>query len=352
MPVVNSPFNVNAVADWTDQILEQDNQYGFILSQGIFDERPTTQTSIIFDRVENEIVLIPQADRKAFSSSYGKDRKVEQFALVLPYFKHRDYITVQDIQDKRQPGQPDVAQTLAVAKAEKILDLRLAADQTREWLQFSAMTGETVDADGNTIANMYTLFGLNKAADYTVDLETQIATTDLDKKIATIKRKITTGLKNGSSIQGVDFWLDYALFDEIIAHPKFREVYNMYQNSGKQMLRDELTNYYAWGVTDMFEHRGVRFLAYNPEFAVQDSDGVVQSKTVLGAGKGIAVPRGARGLFRGYNGPSNKLSGANRGGAAMFAYEYPSQDDTSISMEVEMSPLYFCTKPAAIIHLS
>lgn len=348
MPVVNNPANVNTIVDWTDAILEVDNQFGFINAQGIFDVRSTSQTSIVFDRIQDSITLIPQADRKANSGSYGKDRVVEQFAMALPYFKHKDYLTVQDIQDKRRPGQPDVAETVAAAKADKLTDLRLAADQTYEWLQFSAMTGITLDSAGATIADMYTKFGLDKVVNYTVDLVTQTSTTDLDAKIADVKRRIAKGYKNGSPIQGVDFILDYALFDEFIAHPKYREVYLQYQNSGKQVLRDDLSDYYAWGVTDMFEHRGVRFMAYNPTFVKPDGT----TATVLAAGTGIAIPRGARGLFRGYTGPANKLSMANRGGERLFAFEYPSLDDTNVSMEVEFSPLFFCTKPASIIQLT
>ena len=104
MPVVNNPANVNGLVDWTDAILEVDNQFGFINGSAVFDVRSTSQTSIVFDRIENDIVLIPQADRQAFSASYGKDRTVEQFALALPYFRHKDYLTVQDIQDKRRPA--------------------------------------------------------------------------------------------------------------------------------------------------------------------------------------------------------------------------------------------------------
>lgn len=352
MSSVNNPLNPNQLVDWTDAIVEIDNQYGFINSQNIFTPYYTADKSIVFDRIQNTITLIPQADRGAFNSTYGKDQKVEQFALAIPYFRHRDYLTVSDVQSKRRPGAADQQQTVALAKADKIQDLRLAADQTLEWLQFSAMTGVTADANGNTIADMYALFGLDKATDYTVDLATEIATTDLDAKLALVEAKVVAGLKNGSSIQGIDLWLDPALFDEIVAHPKFREVYQFYMNQGGQMLRDSLSQYYPWGVTRMFEHRGFRFLAYNPTFAVENaSTGVVESKKVLGAGKGVAIPRGARDLFRGYFGPANKLDFANRPGERMYSFEFPAVDNTSITMEVEFSPLFFCTKPASIIQL-
>jgi hypothetical protein len=208
------------------------------------------------------------------------------------------------------------------------------------------LTGQTKDGDGNTIVDMYSEFGLNLAADYTVDLDTGNASVDLDKKLAEVKRKLA-GAGKGHRVTGIDFIVDFALFDEIIANPKFREVYNMYVNNGSQRLRDDLSSYFDFGVVDFFEHRGIRFIAYNPTF-----DTVSGSRQVLGAGKGIAIPRNKDGLYRGYFGPANKLSLAHQGGNEMFAFEYRSADDTMHRMEVESSPLYFATKPATIIHLT
>ncbi|WBF79444.1 major capsid protein [Aeromonas phage vB_AdhM_TS9] len=346
MAQTHSFTNANQITDWTQEIMELDNQFGFIKSQGYFRTQPTSQTSITFDRTETDIKVLGQADRRHNEGVAGKDRVVKTFALALPYFKHFDNITVQDVQDQRRPGEADMAEALDRVRAEKLLDLRLNMDQTHEFLQFSALTGQTKDGDGNTIVDMYSEFGLNLAADYTVDLDTGNASVDLDKKIATVKRKLA-GAGKGHRVSGIDFILDYALFDEIIANPKFREVYNMYVNSGVQRLRDDLSSYFDFGVVDFFEHRGVRFIAYNPSF-----DTVGGTQQVLGAGKGIAIPRNTDGLYRGYFGPANKLSLANQGGNEMFAFEYRAADDTQHRMEVESSPLYFATKPATIIHLT
>lgn len=345
MAVTHSFTNANQITDWTQEIMELDNQFGFIKSQGYFRTSTTSQNSITFDRTETDIKVLGQADRRDNTGVAGKDRVVKTFALALPYFKHFDNITVQDIQDQRRPGEADVGESLDRVRAEKLLDLRLNMDQTHEFLQFSALTGQTKDGAGNVIVDMYSEFGLN-INDYTVDLDTGNASVDLDKKLAEVKRKIA-GAGKGHRVSGIDFILDYTLFDEIIANPKFREVYNQYVNSGVQRLRDDLSSYFDFGVVDFFEHRGIRFVAYNPDF-----DTVNGSAKVLGAGKGIAIPRNTDGLYRGYFGPANKLSMANTGGSDMFAFEYRSFDDTQHRMEVESSPLFFATKPATIIHLT
>lgn len=352
MAFVNDPLDVYGLKDWTSEIMDVDNKFGFITEQNYFNVTPTASLSILFDKVSDQNVLIPQSDRDSFSATYGKDFKVKTIALALPYFNHRNYITVRDIQDQRRHGAANSAETLATVKADKITKLRNQAEQTLEYLQFSAMTGITKDAEDNVIADMYAEFGLN-IADYTVDLVTQTATTDLDAKIALVEEKVVAGLMNGSAIGGIDFFMSDELFDEFKAHPKFREVYIQYQNIGKQLLRDSMSSYYGGFRVRMFEHEGVRFIAYNPKFAHRNpTTGVVEVKQVLAAGTGFAVPRGAGDLFRGYTGPANKLDLANMGGERMFAFEYGSQDNRGLTLEVEFSPLFFCTKPTAIIHLT
>lgn len=348
MPITHDPSNLNGIIDWTDEVNVIDNQFGFIRSQNMFNVQPTTQDSIIFDRVANNIRMMSEGSTQSKGHGVGKDRDVEQFAMMLKFYKELDYIDVYDIQSQRMPGSPDTAETLANVRAVKLEDLRFAHDQRDEFLRFAAMKGDLPAGVVTGQTDMYGVFGLNKAADFTVDLDTGNTSVDLDKKLAEVKRKIAGGIRSGSAIQGVDFFLSYELFDELIANPKFREVYNAYMNSGKQLLRDDLSDYYNWGVTDMFEHRGMRFIAYNPEF--EDADGSTVS--VIASGEGFALPRGARNTLRGYYGPANKLSLANKAGQEMYAFERTSDDDESHTLELQAKKVYFNTKPESVIQLT
>lgn len=348
MAITHDPSQLNGVIDWTNEINVVDNQYGFIRSQGnLFNTTGTSQDSIVFDRISNTINMMSSGDKQAKSHGVGKDRNVQQYAMRLEYFKETDYIDVYDVQGQRMPGEPNMAETLANVRAIKLEDLRLAHDQRDEYLRFKAMKGDLPTVAANGSADTYALFGLTKS-NFTIDLESDNASTDLDGKIAEVKRMVAEGIRSGTAVNGIDFYLDHALYDEIIAHPKFREVYNQYVNSGSQRLRDDLSSYYDWGLVDMFEWRGVRFMAYNPTFNDENGNAV----QVLGAGEGIAMPRGARDFLRGYFGPATKLSMANRAGQEMYAFEYTSQDDESHTMEVQAQKLYFATKPEAIIQLT
>jgi hypothetical protein len=222
--------------------------------------------------------------------------------------------------------------------------MRLAADQTDEYMQLQAMKGIMKTPDGAVVANMYSVFNISP---FEVDFALGTATTDIDKKINEVKRHIASTVKTGGAIQGVDFFVDSEFFDKLINHPRFREVYNQYQNSGNQRLRDDLSNYMTWGISDVVEHRGVRFISYDAVFNMPD--GTTEKSFEASTGK--AVARGVRDLFRGYNGPSNKLAGANQVGQPMFAYEYVDPKGEYMDLELEMAKLYFCTKPQSIVNI-
>lgn len=348
MAVTYDPSNLNGLVDWTDTINVIDNQYGFIRAMGgMFDIKPTSQRTVIFDKTTNNIRLMSEGSEYSKEHGVGHDRERDTLAMLLKFYKDMDYIDVEDIQGQRMAGSPDTMETLASVRATKLIDLKAGHDQLDEYLRFSALKGDLVSGAVSGQTDMYGVFGLD-VADYTVDLATEDSATDLDAKIASVKRQIASGIKSGSKITGVDFYMDYDLFDEFIANAKFREVYNMYQNSGKQMLRDDLSQYYEWGVVDFFEHRGVRFIAYNPTFTLADGT----TTTVLESGKGFAIPRGGRDMYRGYQGPANKLPFANKAGQELYAFERMSEDQESYTLETQSSKLYFATKPQAIIQLS
>lgn len=345
MPITRDLKNVNQVTDWTDEINEIENQYGFIKSQNYFNVKGTSQTAIVFDKNSHDITLLPQVSRASRDKTYGKDRKVETFSLPLAYFKHGDQITPEDVQGWRQAGEADAEETLANVRVEKLTDMRLAADQTDEYMQLQAMKGIFKTPDGTVVADMFSQFGVTQKS---VDFELGTATTDIDAKIREVKAHIAKNVKTGGAISGVDFFVSSDFFEALIAHPKFREVYNQYQNSGAQRLRDDLSNYMTWGISDVVEHRGVRFISYDAEFNLPDGT----TESAFASGKGTAVARGVRDLFRGYSGPSNKLSGANQVGRPMYVYEYTDNKDEFIDLELEMSPLYFCTKPNSLVEVT
>lgn len=344
MSIIRSYFDSFKNQEMTDAINELENQYGYINARGDFVTRSTSQTAIIFDVNKHDITLLPQVNRGDRSATQGKEREVSTFALQLAYFKHADRLTSEDIQDWRQPGSEE-QETIARATAEKLQDMRMAADQTNEYMKLQAMKGVFKTPDGKVVADMFNQFGVTQEV---IDFQLGTNTTNVTNKIQELKRYIAKNVKMGGAISGVEVLVDPTFYDKLISHPDIKEAYKYYVNSGAQVLRDDLSQYMNWGVMDYFEHRGVRFVSYDATFNLPNGT----SEVGIAANEGHARALGVRDLFRGYAGPSAKLSEANKPGREMFVRNYVDPRDEYVDFELEMAPLFFCTKPASLVKLT
>lgn len=344
MSVIRSYFDSFKTTDMTDAINDLENQYGYINSRNYFNMKSTGQTAIIFDVNKHDITLLPQVNRGDHSATQGKEREVDTFALKLAYFKHQDRLMTEDIQGWRQPGQ-EIQETLARATAEKLQDMRMAADQSTEYMKLQAFKGVFKTPDGKVVADMFNQFGVTQEE---INFALATSSTKVDDKIAELKRYIAKNVKQGGAISGVEVLVDPIFFDKLVSHPEIRDAWKFYQNSGTQRLRDDLANYMQWGVMDVFEHRGVRFMSYDATFNLPNGT----TEQGIADNNGHAYGLGVRDLFRGYSGPSNKLSQANQPGREMFVRQYVDDRDEYVDFELEMAPLYFCTKPASLVKLT
>lgn len=355
MAITRQLSNGQMLTDWTEEVNDVANQFGMLNGTGLFSGEGTSQLSVMFDKTYNQILLLPQTKRNAGPATKGVDRHTDTFALVLPYFLYQDYITPQDIQGYRAAGTPDSPETLANVVATKIEDARMVADQTREFMKLQAIKGITTDADGNAIADMFDKFGLT-VGDYEIDFDLGNAATEVDLKIAQLRRSVAKAAKTGGRIGKLEIMVTPEFYDALVNHPKIREAYLHYQvtNNNSDVVRGNQSTFMDWGVVDKFEHKGVLFYTYDATFVKDDGDGTTTEVRGIGTGagfrdsgtkEGFTIIRGMRNLYKGVFGPANTLSGANSVGAEMFFNQYTDPKDKFHELELEMSNLYYATRP-------
>lgn len=341
---IRSYYNSFKNSDFVESISQAPLQYGYINSLNMFEVKSTNQTAIVFDKDYATTSLLPQANRGDKAANSGKERTADTFALKLAYFKFGDRLTADDIQGWRVPGSTD-NESIARATAEKMLDLKRNWNQTQEYMKLQALKGIFKTPDGIEVANMFTEFNV---AQQTQDFVLGTSTTNIDQKIRELKTKIAKSLINGGSMNGIEVLVDPEFFDKLISHANVKNAYQFYQNSGAQALRDDLSKYMAYGIQDVFEHRGVRFVSYDATFTLPSGS----TEVAFAASTGLALPKGVRGMFRGYNGPSAKMSEANQPGQELFVRTYVDPKDEFVEFECEAAPLYFSTTPAASVYVS
>lgn len=349
MAIVRTLTNGNKVTDWTEEVLEIDNQYGLINGMGLFRSQGTSQESVIFEKEYKSNSLIPQTSRRGKPHTKGQDRQADMFSLALPYFSTSEYITPSDIQGQRKIGTPDAAQDLASAIAIKMEDMRVNIDQTKEYMKLKAIQGITIDPDGNEIANMFSEFGLTKT-DFEMDWALSDASTDVDQLIVSLKRALAKNAKTGGKIGGFHVLCSTEFFDALVSHPRIREAYAQYAvaNNNSDVIRGNQQVFADYGVVDTFMHKGITFVTYDCDFNMPDGS----LEVGITASKAHVLVDGVRDLYRAYHGPSNTLSGANSVGQETFMYQWTDPKDKFIEMEAEMSPLYVCMKPQLCVELT
>lgn len=344
LPIFN-PENPFEVLDFTGAINALDPVHGLISGMNEFQMASTSLDKVDFDRQTKSNFVLSEVNPYSGEGAMVGDRSVSNYVMKMRNYKMFGAVTAQDIQNKRRVGTTDMT-TFQEVVGERTTDMRKHADETVEYLQFRALKGELPTGAGGSASDMYDFFGLT-SSDYTLDLETGDASTNLNIKFDQLKRTIATNFKGGRAAGPIDLIVDYDLWEEMMTNTDFQNAY-LYFQSTVNPNRDDLVSYYDWGVTEYFEHAGVRIFAYNPTFNLQDGT----TATVLDSGTGIAMPRNRMGILKGYYGPSTKVDQANNAGSPFYAYAWMEQNRDHYNFELQFSHLYANMRPETTIQLS
>ena len=121
---------------------------------------------------------------------------------------------------------------------------------TLEYLRMGALKGVILDADGSTLYDLYSEFGITAK---TVSFALGTATTEVLLKVLEVKRHIEDNLK-GEFMTGIMCLCSQGFFDAFTTHAKVKEAY-MYFQRNQQLGNDYRTGFTFGGIT-FEEYRG------------------------------------------------------------------------------------------------
>jgi len=338
MAITRSNDNFFGLTEFTEEINQIDRQFS-IIDPSRVDMRPTTQTAVLFDLSKTETVLLPAVERGGRATTVGKDNDYQAFSLPLSFFKHEDYLTQEDVLGVRRIGTPDEFQTIDLARAEKLQKMRRQADQTEAYmLTKMAFEGKCVSPDGQTFADMFDLFGISQTE---IDLNLGTSSTDLASKLRQIKRTVRDNLTNGGIMRGIEIYMNSDMYERFVSHPSIKEAYRFFTANNNTPIRDD--------VTDMFVTNGVTIYSVDGSFKLPTGS----TADIIEDNTGHVIPL-ADDMFRGWFGPSDRLSHANNPNAVseLYSWEYDDGKDVNREMYVSMSRLLIPTRPAGLIRLT
>jgi hypothetical protein len=175
-------------------------------------------------------------------------RKVRSF--VIPHIPHDDAVLPEEVQGIRAFGSETETDALANLLALKLQNMRNKHAITLEYLRMGALKGVILDADGSTLYNLYTEFGI---AAKTVSFALANAATEVLLKVLEVKRHIEDNLK-GEFMTGIMCLCSQGFYDAFTTHAKVKEAF-MYFQRNQQLGNDYRTGFTFGGIT-FEEYRG------------------------------------------------------------------------------------------------
>lgn len=306
----------------------------FLGSLNLFASKPQRTRVVAIEERERTLALIPTSPIGAPPEQRSADkRKVRNFNTVRLAKQSR--IMADTIQGIRAFGSETELQQVQTEVAARLQALNDDLELTWEHHRLGAVQGLLLDADGSTLYNFFTEFGISQPneLDFAFDL---FAAGELrpfiEKNVVRAMIRASKGaMGTGSRIIGLcgdDFW------DALVNHAEVRQTYL------NQVAAAELRDGTAFGT---FQFAGVTWVNYR---------GTDDGTTVaIGAGKVKFFPAGAGDLFQVAWAPAEFLDAVNMPGRPVTPLTLldPSGRNAFVDVEIYSYPLFICTRPEVLL---
>jgi hypothetical protein len=264
----------------------------------------------------------------------GKRGKRTVRSFTVPHIPHDDVVLPEEVQGIRAFGSEDSTQAYAQVLATHLQNMRNKHAITLEHLRMGALKGVILDADGSTLFDLYSEFGITAKS---VNFQLGTATTDVKKKCIEVLRHVEDNLK-GEVMSRVHVLVSAEFFDALTSHPKVIEAYQRWQDGAA--LRDDMRVGFPFGGLLFEEYRGV----------ATDADG--NARRFIAANEGHCFPLGTLGTFTTYFAPADFNETANTLGQPLYAKQEPRKFERGTDLHTQSNPLPMCLRPAVLVKLT
>jgi hypothetical protein len=208
----------------------------------------------------------------------------------------------------------------------RLAELRQSLEATIEYHRIGAIMGKIYDADGSTILDLHTTFGVSQT---TVDFAFTTATTDIRGALMTGKRAAEAAL-GGTAYGYMGVWCGYRWWDSFIAHAKVESAFDRWE-FGRQRQED---------LRSGFEFAGV---------VIKEHGAKIGDQWFVPPDEAYMYPIGVPGLFKTHYAPADFIEAVNTVGLPAYAKQERMEMDRGIKIHAQSNPLCMCHRPAALI---
>lgn len=317
------------------------NNYGRINQLGIFGGDPngiTTRTAVVEEQ-NGILTLLPTKPLGASGTQnrIGK-RKVRSFSV--PHIPLDDVIKPEEFSGVREFGQTNQLKSLTTVMNNHLQTAKNSFGITIEHMRMGAVKGIILDADGSTLYNLYTEFGITaKQINFALKAGSPLAytTTDIQAKCRELLRHIEDNLK-GEVMTEVRCLVSQEFFDDFIGHPNVEKFYLNWQAAAQIQGVDPRKGFSFGGI--IWE-----------EYRATASDETGTSRRFIAAGRGHALPMGTMNTFKQIYAPGNFIEAVNTPGIELYVKQVLEKMGRWVDLHIESNPLPLCCRPAVLVEV-
>lgn len=309
------------------------NMYGRCNELSLFPGKGVRTRSIIVEEKNGVLTLLPTMPPGS-PGTMGKMGKRKVRSFVVPHIPHDDTILPQEYEGIRAFGSETELASVAAILNDHLQTMRNKHAITLEHLRMGALKGVILDADGSTIYNLFTEFGIQQKS---VDFKLGTSTTDVRGKCMEVLRHIETNLM-GEVKTEVRALVSSELFDKLTAHDNVKAAYANYV-AAAQMLAGDLRRGFSYGGILWEEYLG----------QASDMDG--NTRRFIAANDGHAFPMGTMSTFETVLAPADFIETANTIGIELYAKQEARKFGRGIDLHTQSNPLPICYRPAVLVRV-
>ena len=288
--------------------------------------------------------IVRSRERGAPADKSTADKRALR-SFIIPHIPVMDVVLPHEVQNIRAFGSEEMTETDAAAGARKLQKMKNIIDQTREHLAVGALKGVILDADGTTLYNLFTEFGITAASnpgdigkylvlDFVLDSDATVVKT----KCLNVKRHIEKNLR-GERMTGVRALCSSSFYDALTTHPMVERAFEAYMALNQSLAED-----YRQG----FKYGGIVWEEYNASWT--DKDGNVRA--AIADNKAICFPEGTGDTFETIVAPGNFIEEANKPGQAYYARREMKPFGQGMELWAEANVLPICKRPEVLVEVT
>jgi len=220
---------------------------GFLGSLGIFTPEPVRNSTVWVDIRENAISLIQTTPRGSAPERLETDSR-SAVAFKVPRITKADRLTAFEVANIRAFGSETEQESVTGELTRRMAKLRNDVEYTHEHMRLAAIQGSLLDADGSTIYDYFTKFGITPPAD--VEFSFADDTADFPKFCRDVKRAMARSSKGAiGQTATIHALAGDGYFDAIIQHPSVTKLWLNWQASAELRGIDPFSEFTVGGIT-------------------------------------------------------------------------------------------------------